>query len=90
MEEEDVHAILILGARLFRGPLYFELSRAITLLGFWFPAMEKPPVSFTSSIINRAKAQSIISDVRWYGPSPNRRSWKRSGVKPSLSAELVS
>ncbi len=55
MEEQDVHAILIVGAR-GSSEVHYISFRIISRnhpAGFWFPAMEKRPVLFTSSIISR-------------------------------------
>jgi hypothetical protein len=64
MEEQDVHAILIFGARGSSEVHYIRIISRNHPAEFWFPAMEKRPVLFTSSIISR------VLKPAGYGPSP--------------------
>ena len=71
MEEQDVHAILIFGARGSSEVHY--ISNYLAQSPCWVLVPRDGEATCFIHFFNHqpcAKAQSIISDVRWYGPSP--------------------
>ena len=71
MQEQDVHAILIFGARGSSEVHY--ISNYLAQSPCWVLVPRDGEATCFIHFFNHqpcAKAQSIISDVRWYGPSP--------------------
>jgi Xaa-Pro dipeptidase len=71
MEEQDVDAILVFGAR--GSPEVHYLSNYLAQSPCWLLVPRDGAATCFIHFFNHqpcAKAQSILSDVRWYGPSP--------------------